>query len=76
MLSKLVDAGVDSLSLAAQIIFAADLEAYAAASRSSDVGSTARRMVAALFWIRSPDALIPAIASSPPPAQVATYPKE
>ena len=33
--------------------------AYAAASCA---GSKARRMVAALFWMRSQDALIPAIA--------------
>ena len=35
-----------------------------------------RRIDAAVFWIRSHDALMPAIASSPPPAQLATYPKE
>ncbi len=43
---------------------------------SCPAGSTARTMMAAVFWIRSHDALIPAIASSPPPAHVATYPNE
>ena len=46
------------------------------AASSSAAGSKARRMVAADFWMRSQDVLIPAMAWSPPPAQVATYPKE
>jgi hypothetical protein len=45
--------------------------AHATACSSS---SKDRRIDAAVFWIRSHDALIPAIASSPPPAQLATYP--
>ena len=33
-------------------------------------------MLAAVRWMRSQDALIPLMACSPPPAQVATLPKE
>ena len=50
---------------------AVERTAYAACS-CSPAGSKARRMVAALFWMRSQDALIPVIARSPSPAQVAT----
>jgi hypothetical protein len=46
---------------------------YATACSSS---SKDRKIEAAVFWIRSHDALMPAIASSPPPAQLATYPNE
>jgi len=45
-------------------------DAYAASSRTA--GSKARRIVAAVRWMRSQDALMPAMARSPPPAQVAT----
>jgi hypothetical protein len=47
-----------------------------AASPSRTSGSKADRMVAAVFWIRSQDALIAGMDCSPPPAHVATYPKE
>lgn len=47
--------------------------AYAATSSAS--ASNDRRTVAAAFWMFWQDAVIPAMASSPPPAQVVTYPK-
>src|SRR5579875_2953109 len=47
--------------------------AYAATSASSV--SKGRRIVAAAFWMRWHEAVIPATAFSPSPAHVATYPK-
>jgi hypothetical protein len=48
------------------------LEKRTYAASFCTLGSKARRIVVAVFWMRSQDALIPAMAWSPPPAQVAT----
>lgn len=42
------------------------------ASDHDDSSGSMLRMCAAVFWMRAPEALIAAIASSPPPAQVET----
>jgi hypothetical protein len=76
VLSKVVVAGMHRLSLSWSEHREVRLTAYATTSCSSAEGSKARRMVAADFWMCSQDALIPAMACSPPPAHVATYPKE
>ncbi|MGC9156499.1 MAG: hypothetical protein ACP5HZ_12780 [Ferrimicrobium sp.] len=51
-------------------------EGLANAATSSTADSMDPNVVAAAFWMRSPDLLAPAMAWSPPSAQIGTYPKE